>query len=235
MRGVLNATLAIATASGFIGCGSSTPPPAQTPVPTAPAGSVPGAPGVPGGCVPIGQQIPFTLTNAQINMSKLQAGQIPGVGAVGQAIVGGGAAGGYMTGSSYDGSISLNLTSMPGANQVPGQVAPTFGATQSTTVNGNGFLTLSGQAQGYIITAIQNGQIQIPGISANNYNNYGINPFPTVPTTPVNQPAQGQYPTPQNICVSSLAINLWVNGTRLNLGNIWVYLNNSQHGYVLDF
>lgn len=189
-----------------------------------------------GGCVPISSQIPFAVQGAYFDWANIVAGQVPMSGAnAGQVITGAGGMGGYgqqFMGQGSDGAIQMNLTpgayaNMPYAgypnqsmfgpqNGYPysGSYAPYGygGVSQGNNlVSGTGVLQLSSLVIQDILYKVQTGQIQI-GLANNGY------------------PIQ-----PQQICVSAIAMNV---GHYYNLvygGQVYLYLNGTAHGYVMQF
>jgi hypothetical protein len=229
------AVIAVAGLPLLTGCGSSSPSN------NGGVGGVPGAqfPGVPGGCVPITAQIPFTATNIYFDWANIVGGTIPQSGqSVGQIVVGGSPTGGQYQRSGVDGTISMNImpsqqvagspypTYPTGTYPIPGQYSTGYGAGyNSKLANAQGFVQISAQTQQDIMYRVQMGQIQIPGYTGG----YGY-------------PSGGYgYPYPQpgtqqtQICVSQIAINVGHYYSTIYGGNVYLYLNGTQHGYVLYF
>lgn len=182
-------------------------------------GSYPGAIGSGiGGCVPINApQIPFTANNIYFSSVNIRAGMIPGSGAVGQVIVGGAAVGGPYQRSGVDGVISMSIT--PTSSMYPTtypsiSAYPTTGTNTGPTIaSASGFVTISTITQQDIL-------YKFNGTSG--YNTY----LPGV----VPQTMATNYP-----CVSGIAIDVGHYYNTIYGGRVYLYLNNSQHGYALYF
>lgn len=241
MKNLISA-VAVATLPLLVGCGSSSP---TAGVGTVPGAQYPGYPGAPGGCVPISAQIPFTATNIYFDWANIVGGSIPQSGqSVGQVMVGGSPTGGQYYRSGVDGTISMNIvqsqqgfggtpypTYPQGAYPVPSQYPSYNTGYNNKLANATGFLQISGQTQQDIMYKVQLGQIQIPGFSGG----YGQYPM----QYPNQYPGQfpGQYPGAQQnqICVSQIAFNVGHYYNTIYGGNVYIYLNGTQHGYILYF
>ncbi len=204
------------------GCGGSNP--TNTPV-----GGIGSGLGV-GGCLSVATPLGFAVANGQLLNNKVLAGLIPptygGGQAYGTVTLNGSAptlGQGYQ-GSGSDGSISLTIQpgSQPG---VPngGYTGGSYGggALPNGPFSGSGQLTISQIAQQDIAYKIQTGQIPLSGV---NPTQPGAFPQPTTPGA-------------TGVCVSGIAVslNIPLYQQRLYLGEVFLYLNNTQHGYVLYF
>jgi len=197
-------------------CGSSEPVPTTPNVGTVPGSSVTGAPS----CVPLSQQIPFTLTGGQIAQRHIVAGNVPGRGAVGSITTGGIAqSGGAFYGQGAYGTIQLNLnlpqqqsqmTSTVGMTGTSGVLNPYgFDLISNQSANGAGLITLNTQTQDLISRMVTSGQIQIPSATS-------------------------------SLCVSGLAIEFDISDNvggvyKLFNGEAFLYLNNSVRGVQIQF
>ncbi|RYZ60722.1 MAG: hypothetical protein EOP09_20845 [Proteobacteria bacterium] len=84
-------------------------------------------------------------------------------------------------------------------------------ATGNQTATGQGIITLSSTAMQAILYKIQTGELQI-----------GVNP----------QIAMQQ---PQSICISGVALNVGHYTTTIYGGNVFLYLNGTSRGYIMQF
>ncbi|MEK6704651.1 MAG: hypothetical protein AABZ06_02590 [Bdellovibrionota bacterium] len=225
---------AITSLIALTGCGknSDTPPP---------VGSVP-AP-LPGslGCVPINAPIPFTATNIYFSGVSIVGGQVPGSSQMGQIIIGGGIEGGPYQRNGVDGTISMNVVptnttntwnypgtypggTYPGGSYPGGTYPGSYPGLQPTVqapsaANATGFVSIAPMTQQDIMWKFGNGQFNgQPGY----YN-------PLYPSMP--QPVAPQT----QACVSGIALNVGHYYNTIHSGNVYLYLNNTQHGYVLYF
>jgi hypothetical protein len=198
--------------------------------------------------VPITQQIPFTATNAVVTQRAIWAGSIPGYGAVGSVLVGGAVAGGGMyQGVGLDNSvISMNLTqaggqamatqpglSGAGAWGTWGSLPADYWLNSQSYVTASGFLQIGPMLQQQAALMVQLGQIPIPGMSTGQFGTTQswMTPTPTMPT-------QSLAFNPAQLCVSGIAlggVDILVNSTYVYNGDVYVYLNNTQHGFAIDF
>ena len=230
------AALVVASLPLFTACGSSDP------AKTSPLGS--GLNGLPGygggGCVPITSQIPFIAQGAQTQfwgngqLAKIVAGTIPqtpsgtlgilsspgtyGTVAIGTVSASGGS---YML-SRPEAAMQLAVTSPYASNT--GYPQQSWGMSQtSSSVQATGFLQLTSYGVQNILSKVQYGQVQIPGLTATQNTNpyYGG----TTGYTTIN---------PSQICVSGLAFSLNSSNGMLGNGNIYLYLNGTAHGVVID-
>jgi len=209
--------------------------------PTQPTNKVGGTTGSVGtvptaSCVPITQQIPFTATNAYVASRKLYAGAIPGYGSVGTVLVGGTvASGGVYQGIGLDNSVlSLNLTSTSGQSTTTSSYG--YGAydwlAYQSYATASGFLQIGTTLQQQAALLVQLGQIPITGLTSGaiGYTSSWTTPSATMPTQTVSI-------NPSQLCVSNLAISVNIHPTynTLYIGDVYVYLNNTQHGFTVDF
>lgn len=205
------------------GCGGSDPK-TNTPV-----GGIGNGLGV-GGCLSVATPIGFAVANGQLLNNKVLAGLIPptygGGQAYGTVTLNGSAPalGSAYQGSSSDGTISLTI--QPGSQMgapTGGYTGGFFGggALPNGPFTGSGLLTINAIVQQDIASKVQTGQIPISGVT---------------PTQPGAFP-QPTAPGATGICVSGIAVSLNVPlyQQRLYLGEVFLYLNNTQHGYVLYF
>lgn len=217
--------LAIVSISFLAGCGSNNNNVAPPAPPVAP---VPGAV-APGGCLPLTAQIPFTATNIQFDSFVIIGGQIPPPYGTGQAIgtiaLGGAVTAGAYQGTGPDGTLSMTITPLAPAVAPGTYPYPPYGTFPGSTgalANGTGVVTIAAATQQDII-------FQTTGmLGGNPYNPLpGVYPYPYAPgTAPVT-------PTAATTCVSGIAIqgghkDYYIYGT-----SVFLYLNNTQHGYKL--
>lgn len=204
------------------GCGKSNP---VTPT-VVPAGTTTGL--VSGGCVPINTQIPFTGTNIYFDWMSIIGGSIP-LGAtsayagqtVGQMVVGGGVVGGTYSRSGIDGTISMNI--VPQTTGTVTTIGTTIGSLQpSTMATVNGAISISTATQ-------QDIMYQIGGT----YNTLGT----TIGTIPGTVPGTISGTTVAAVpCVSAIAMDLQYYNYQIAGGaGVFLYLNNTSHGYILWF
>jgi hypothetical protein len=214
--------VAIASIPILAGCGKSnnTPPPVVT---TAPGAVIGG-----GACIPINAaQIPMTGTNIYFDWANIRGGQIPGGMTFGQMLQGGITSGGPYQRSGVDGVISLNIipntATYPGG-YYPGPYQGSYpGTTPSyqgpaTTANLTGYVSISQVTQQDILATFG-------GTYGGTYG--GITPYPGTmpqPYSPTNVP-----------CVTGIAIDVGHYNNIIYGGNVYLYLNNTQHGYALYF
>ncbi|MCM2279589.1 MAG: hypothetical protein NDJ89_16060 [Oligoflexia bacterium] len=218
-RRKLAIALALATVPLLMGCGSNRD---SGQVGNVPGAIVPGI-GVPGACIPITQQIPFAGTNIYFSGVNIRGGQIPYSTPVGQMGVGGPGGGGPLGRTAVDGSISMNVT--PVNQAVVAQPYPTTYPTYPTnnnlsnTANVTGILTISNIVQ-------QDIQYQSGSYSGanNNWYNYGGTPGVPQPYAPAAIP-----------CVSGIAIDGAHYYNTIYSTKVYLYLNNTQHGYIMYF
>lgn len=210
-----------------------------------------------GTCVPINMPVGFSLNNVYADSANIVGGNFPYSGqAVGQVIVGqqgtlSGLPGAGMSmnpRTTFDGTLQLSLMTQ---NQqwTPYQSYPQYTFTQNQYYNnygqntklaiGSGVMQISQQTQQEIYYRVQMGEIQLAGY------NWNGNPYGGIPGgfNPWSQPGYGQpgyavpgnYAMNQQICVSNIALNLGRWGNMLYGGKAYVYLNNTNHGIVLNF
>ncbi|MGZ3696946.1 MAG: hypothetical protein ACXWP5_02535 [Bdellovibrionota bacterium] len=224
---------------------------------------LPGMP-MPGQVAQPATPISFTGTNVYFNGSSIRAGIIPGSQAFGQVMMGGAVTGGMYNRQGSDGTISMNITpagavpgAVPGATPYPTSPYPTspyptspypsypyggyggYGTTGGATMTGyvqpsqavlqdimyqNGYSYGSGYPYG---GTYGGGTYGSPFGGSYPYSPYPTSPYPTSP-----------YPTapaaPQ-ICVSGVAVDLGIYNSTLYGGKVYLYLNNTQHGYIMYF
>jgi len=227
----------VASIPFLYGCGSSDP------AKTSAVGGIGSGSGIygSGGCVPITSQIPFMAQGAQTQLwgsgqlAKVVAGTIP------QATAG---TLGILTQPGTYGSVAIGSISASGGNYLLSRPEATMqlavnspynsnsgGYTQSSSTSTlTGFLQLTSLGIQNIVYKIQSGAVQIPGVTVTNpYQNTGYG----YPNT--GYPSTG-YSTvnPAQICVSNLAFSLNASGGALGNGNLYLYLNNTSHGVVID-
>jgi hypothetical protein len=212
--------LALLSVPILTGCGSSDP------TNRGPVGSTPGGIAGPGACIPITNQIPFTATNVQYVPRKIVVN-------LGQAVVGGPVGiGGPYQGTNLTGSIiALSMTPTQPVAQVPaGYPIPSYpmigyGTIDMRTpqmVNASGFVQISPIELQNIMAQAQLGSTPV-------YSNPGY-PYPMQPTLPA-------LPNPQQICVSGIAfsLNIALYSTKLHIGDVALYLNNTQTPHLVAF
>ena len=226
---------AIAVAAGLLaltGCGSRS----DASNPYGPIGGIPG--GVIGGCIPINSQIGFTGTNAYFDAYNIRGGVIPGSNqALGQMSVTTAAAGGPYQRQGSDGTISMNVVPQGGINTgyntgynpgyntgypyYPQNPYPNPYMQPAGGASVTGFIALSPLVQGDISMRFGNGMVGTG--YAYPYTQPGVvNPY---------------APPIANVCVSGIAIDIGhtYQGYTLYGGQVYLYMNNTQHGYVLYF
>jgi hypothetical protein len=217
--------LAILSAAAVLtGCGKSNP----NDVP--PVGGFPGGiPPGPNGCVPLnayggaygGQagMIGFNAMNIYWDGRNILAGQVPYKTASGQVMIGAGGTGGPYTRSGVDGVLSMQITQTPTYGGY--QPQPYSGTTGATTANATGYVQISSAALQDLMNQYGGGM-------------YGGGYQPYNPYQPGGMPQPGMY-QPQT-CVSGLAIEgQWAPSSGFYGTWVYVYLNNTQHGYRLYF
>ena len=207
-----------------------------------------GVTGANGACIPLTGQIPFTINGGQIYNRKLQVGLIPpsqqmiwnnaGNGqSVGTVITGGAISqNSNLVGQGVDGQLVLGLTqtnnNTAANNTNPYNALGGYYDNSVMTVNGTGYLQIAPATRADIAYQVTTGAIQIPGLAGTTntglnagYNAY--NPYANT-TTLINE---------SQICVSGIAIsiNIYQDWQSLYLGDVFLYLNNTQHGYILQF
>jgi len=231
-RKALQLAVAAALPLALAACGAAEP--TDTGSTGGTSGSVSTAPTA--SCVPLNQQIPFTLTNAQITARKLYAGAIPGSQAVGTVFVGGAvAAGGVFQGTGLDNSIlSMNITQAGGATTTTGSYGynPYDWMAYQSYANATGYLQVGTTLQQQAALLVQLGYINIPGLSTGAV---GTTTSWTTPSTTA--PTQTVAISPSQLCVSSIAmtINIHPYYNTLYIGDVYLYLNNTQHGFSVEF
>jgi hypothetical protein len=198
-------------------------------VPVAPAPvAAPVVPAVPT-CIPIGSQIGFTGTGIYVDYANIVGGQIPygqRIGSMGLAIP---TSGPYQA-SGVDGSLTMSLAPIngPAPSIYPGYPQYSFcGGTQNCNF-------LPGQGPGSANIA---GSITISPQTQQEINMYfgnGYNGFQNGFYYP-GQIAPAPAPAPSTVCVSGIAMDIGHWDNRVYGGNIYLYLNNTQHGFILNF
>jgi len=165
--------------------------------------------GLVGRCIPINAaQIPFTASNIYFSSVNIRAGMIPGSGNIGQVMVGGATAGGPYQRSGVDGILSMSIT--PVAAVYPSTTPISGVNTGPTVASAAGFVSISVATQRDILYKFGN-------LS-------GSNPYATGGNTVTNYP-----------CISGIAIDVGHYYNTIYGGNVYLYFNNSQHGYALYF
>ena len=236
------------------GCGSSPSNPAPG-VPGTVGGVAGGTYGV-GSCVPLTANIPFTGTGVSMNWNTIAAGNIPGSQAYGQMYVGGTATSGqYGRISPEEGTLSLNITPAGyptgGYGGYPNQGQPN---NYSGPANMTGSLQLTPAKIQIIQSMVASGQIPV-GNTGGYPSGYGQPGYgqPGYGQPGYGQPGYGQPGygvTNGQICVSGIALMLnYSNNSNQQLygpfqkvlsgsfpgAGVYLYLNNTQHGYQLQF
>ncbi len=192
-----------------------------------------------GGCIPITQAvqtgIPVVMQNIYMDSANIVGGMIPNssqqVGAIGFG--GGNAYGMYQRTSPY-GTIRLDLNQIGAYNGMPYSGYPSqsmwnqsgsyaWGNTGqypygynnynqgNQMVSGQGIITVSSTAMQAILYKVMSGEIQI-----------NVNP-------------QVVMQQPQAVCVSAVAINVGHYNNLIYGGNVYLYLNGTSRGYILQF
>jgi hypothetical protein len=147
-------------------------------------------------------------------------------------ITGGGATGGTFQGNGTDGTISIAATPMNTGTpyNYNYNTYPTYN-NGTVTANITGFVQLSASSQQGILNDVQTGRLQLGIVSPVNYNNgYNTGYYNGYNTYNSIQASQ--------ICVSQIAIDGYFYQTVANrpfTGKVYLYLNNTQHGYTLYF
>jgi hypothetical protein len=222
-------------------------------------GSSNNSPGIPGnnplygpngtpiaGCVPVSSQIPFTANNMYFDWANIVAGAIPGSQSIGQVLVGGAATGGPYQRSGVDGTISMNIipVGQTTTTPYPGYPSGTFPSPytmpttglQSQMANASGFLQISPATQQDIMNQVAMNPSAY-GVSypyGTGYPNTGY-PYTNYPYTQPGMIPQPGYPQQTQVCVSAIAMNVGHYYNTIYGGNVYIYLNGTQHGYVLYF
>lgn len=246
MKRLLNrfvtSTLVIAAIPALTGCGSNNPdsaPPGNVvnPLPTTPVAPL---------CVPITSPIAFTGTGISFDWANILGGSIPAdpyagrnqpitAGTITIAAATTTPTGGPFQRSGVDGTISMNITqnttvpvptpyptmpnTYPGYPYYPGGYqANQFGAAPASAT---GFVAISQMAQQdivYTMSGSSSGTTAFPGL--NYYPGYNTLPTTTTGTIP---------------CVSGMAIDVGHYYNTIYGGYVYLYMNNTQHGYKLYF
>lgn len=224
--------LAIASLTFLSGCGAEEPtPPIARPITPAPGGlgSV--------GCVPISSPsgIGFTASNLYFSWSSIIGGDLPmSPQTIGQVTV----APGTVQGGAYQNRpvpadpttiISMNITptnttqtaqapypGYPNQSWMSPYSAPS-GMEGATTANATGVIKLSPIIQSDIASIFGGGVGTFPGLTSGS-------PGSILPTT---------APTNTNLCVSGIALNLGRYYNTIYGAEIYLYMNNTQSGYIL--
>jgi hypothetical protein len=185
-------------------------------------------------CVPLNQQIPFSITNAYVASRKLYAGSIPGYQNVGTVAIGGSvAAGGVYQGNGLDSSVlSMNLTPTGSTTTSSSYGSSSDWLSYQSYANAAGYLQVGPTLQQQAALLVQLGYISIPGLSTSS-----VGTTSSWMTPSASMPSQTVSISPSQLCVSSLAISINVlpGSTTLYIGDVYVYLNNTQHGFSIDF
>jgi hypothetical protein len=186
-------------------------------------------------CVPMTQQIPFTASNAYVASRKIYAGTIPSTGSVGTVMVGGAVGGGgTYQGVGLDNSvISMNLTPTSGQTTTgSAYTGYTDWLAYQSYATATGFLQIGTMLQQQAALLVQLGQIPITGLTS------GAIGYTSTWTTPsATMPGQTVSINPSQLCVSNLAFTLNIHPyyNTLYIGDVYVYLNNTQHGFTIEF
>ena len=205
-----------------------------------------------GGCVPITQPISFQINGAYFDSSNLVGGQIPQTGtSIGQFAgigAGGGIVGSYVGSNWTYGTVSMQINSM-GAyqsgiynSQYPSYQVPYSGYPQYAPNNPYGSYGSVNPNQAVVQGSIQISPSMINTImsqmSPYGYGGYpspyntgmqqGLFAYPGVSPQPLG--AGGGYP-----CVSQVAMNIGHSGFQLYGGQVFLYMNGTANGYVLQF
>lgn len=196
-----------------------------------------------GGCIPVNQPISFTGTGVYFDWNDIIGGQIPGAQAVGQMYIGGNAAGGPYTRNQPNwASIRMSVTPAAQSNQYGYNQGYQQNLDNYTgPANITGVVQLSQLALTDLTNMVASGQIPIqptgvaPGYGYGN----GYMPQPVYGQPGYGQPGYGQPINQGQICVSQIAVKLGhyhttITGSFPGAG-VYLYLNNSQHGYRLTF
>ncbi len=242
----LLASLTVIGLTLLSGCGKSKNTQLPQPV-IAPPIIAPGPGGiVSGGCIPINQPITFNAQNIYFGWANIVGGRVPmSQQQVGTVVIGGGVTNGQYSRAGVDGTISMNINpsgaySQPypfngynqGANPYYYNGAYPQGNTSSQMANAQGTITINPDRQRDILWKFGNGN----GIN-NTY--FGFNTG--------YQPQNGYYMyqpgynqsmpavNPGSVCVSQVAFDLGHYHSLIYGGRVFLFLNNSDHGYILYF
>ncbi len=201
-----------------------------------------------GGCIPLsnlmsGQPIGFQINGAYFSGVSLVGGYMPRTGqSVGQVAIGGGGSGGPYSRTGVDGSLSMNIQA--------GGIA--YGSNYPyTNYNNQPYMNYGGYQSPTQATAtgvLQISQATLQDMlyqSGGQYANYwgGSQPYGTIPGS---FPNNSFYPGPfqqygygngnaSQVCVSGLSFDLGVYQQTFYGGYVYVFLNNTSHGYALYF
>ncbi|MBC7690789.1 MAG: hypothetical protein H7222_03400 [Methylotenera sp.] len=209
------------SAISLSGCGKD-----STPAPVAPIGAY-GANGQligGGGCIPIQQQIPFQAQGIYFDSANIQGGRIPSGQQAGSIVVGGPVVAGQYGRSGANGTIAMDI-----AMQGQGYQSQAGWSYYKGPVNGQGFVQISPLALQELQQMVATGYLQVPGATPTS----GYTPNPAYP-----QPGNPQPGYPQagsNLCVSSIAINVGHSNQTIFGGVVYLYLNNSNVAYPMQF
>lgn len=212
-----------------------------------------------GACQPITGQIGFAANNIYFDTHNIVGGLLPFTGQhVGTMGMGAPIGGAYKRQSADVGTaISMNITPVAQAQAYPYSGYPNTGVYPNSingvpslgpltqNVNATGLVTLSALTQQDIAAQVAAGLIPV-GISGANsgtsYNPYSTNsPGYLYPGFPNPTSLNGIYGNasyginPAQICVSAISINMGHADNYLMGGRVFLYLNNTNHGYVLPF
>ena len=221
----LASVLAALSIITLTGCGQSEPEPA----PVSSVANGLGGPGL-GGCIPITENIPFTITNGNYIPRKIYAGAIMNGPAEGTVTIGGAFAGGPLhTQAGSEADINMAITAMSGSVGYPTDYTSGAYPLYPTRINGSGVMRISPTMQQTINMLVQTGQIPLYGT----YNTMPYNPYQ--PSVPYN-PTMPQTTQTGAVCVSSFGMymNITTNN-ELYIGDVYLYFNNTQHGFKLMF
>jgi hypothetical protein len=231
------------------GCGKKSDTTAGIVAPvTGPTGTLTG-----GGCMPLASSvIPFTGTNIYYSGISLVGGLLPGVSQqVGQVVLGGGATSGMFFRQGGDGQIVMSVVQSPSlyngnypsgypnniySGSIPSNYPVSYGSWSGSsylaTVTGS--VTLSQAViQDILNNAMMGSYGAIPGLTNQTVgtgtgygygNGYGYGGY-----------NMNYQQMASLVCVSGVAFNGLVYGNTLYGMYVYLYLNNTAHGYTLYF
>jgi hypothetical protein len=187
--------------------------------------------------VPVSSQIPFTANGIYVDSANIVAGAVPGSQSVGQVAIGGAMTGGpyqaacqsLPTGCAYA-NLSMNIIPMNQTTTIPYPGYPTGTYPSPYPMPTTGLQSQMANASGIL-------QIT-PGAQQDIMNKVAMNPSAFGMSYPYTQPGmipQPGYPQQTQVCVSAIAMNMGHYNNAIYGGNVYIYLNGTQHGYVLSF
>jgi hypothetical protein len=185
------------------------------------------------GCVPVNQPISFQINGAYVDSANILGGQLPYAGSVGQTVGVGGAAamqGGQYFGQSAYGQVVLNTIyngayngAYPYQNYPGYNSGSYYGYGQYTGMNSN-------------VVNLQGSVIASPAMVNQMWAGGSFSPYGGYSST------GGLFTIPgaggvigQGPCVSNVAVNIGHWNNQLYGGQVFLYMNNSYNGYVLQF